>query len=74
MDGGKKYSLEKLVKFINNLEQVVKLTTLYNLKQDGTSKQVIGIFCECIQTIIININILQFLQPLIFKLMVLIIN
>ena len=38
MDGGKKYSLKKLVKFVDNLGQVVEFTTPYNLEQDGTSK------------------------------------
>ena len=32
MDGGKEYSLKKLVEFIDDLGQVVKLTTPYNLK------------------------------------------
>ena len=36
--GVKKYSLKELAKFINNLKQVIELTTLYNLKQDGISK------------------------------------
>ena len=38
MDGGKEYSLKKLAEFIDNLRQVVKFTTPYNLKQDGTFK------------------------------------
>ena len=38
IDGGKEYSLKKLVKFIDNLEQVVKFTILYNLKQDSIFK------------------------------------
>ena len=35
---GKKYSLKKLAKLTDNLGQVVKLTTPYNLEQDGTFK------------------------------------
>ena len=38
MDGGKEYSLKKLAKLADNLKQIVKLTILYNLKQDGTFK------------------------------------
>ena len=38
MDGGKKYSLKKLVKFVDNLGQVIELITPYNLEQDSTSK------------------------------------
>jgi len=38
MDRGKEYSLKKLAKLADNLGQVVELTTLYNLEQDGTSK------------------------------------
>ena len=37
-NGGKKYSLKKLVKLTDNLGQVVELTTPDNLKQDGTFK------------------------------------
>ena len=32
MDGGEEYSLKKLAKLADNLGQVVKLTTLYNLE------------------------------------------
>ena len=32
MDGGKEYSLKKLVKLVNNLGQVIKFTTPYNLE------------------------------------------
>jgi hypothetical protein len=38
MDGGKEYSLKKLAELTDNLGQVVELTILYNLEQDGTSK------------------------------------
>ena len=43
MDRGKEYSLKKLAELTDNLKQVIELTTLYNLEQDSTSKQVIGI-------------------------------
>ena len=39
----KEYSLKKLAKLVDNLGQIVELTTLYNLEQDGTSKWAIGI-------------------------------
>ena len=38
MDGGKEYSLKKLARLTDNLRQIIELTTLYNLEQDGTSK------------------------------------
>ena len=60
IDGGKEYSLKKLAELTDNLKQIVKFTTPYNLEQDGTFKQVIGILCKHTQTVIININIPQF--------------
>ena len=38
MDGGKEYSLKKLAELVDNLKQVVELTTPYNLEQDSTFK------------------------------------
>ena len=32
MDGGKEYSLKKLAELVDNLKQVVELTTPYNLE------------------------------------------
>ena len=61
MDRGKKYSLKKLAKLANNLGQVVKLTILYNLEQNGTSKRAIGILYKHTRITIIDIDILQFL-------------
>jgi len=74
MDRGKEYSLKKLAKLADNLRRVVELITLYNLEQDSISERTIGILCERTRTAIINIDILQFLWPLIFKLIVLITN
>jgi hypothetical protein len=36
MNKEKEYSLNKLSKLAENLGQIIKLTTLYNLEQDGT--------------------------------------
>jgi hypothetical protein len=74
IDKGKEYSLNKLSELAKDLGQIVELTTLYNPEQDGTLERLIGIICERIQTVIINMNIPQFLWPLIFELMILIIN
>jgi hypothetical protein len=74
MDKKKEYSLNKLSELVEDLGQIVKLTTLYNLEQNGTLERLIGIICECTQTVIININIPQFLWPLIFELIILITN
>jgi len=32
MDGGKKYSLKKLVELVDNLGQIIEFIILYNLK------------------------------------------
>ena len=48
MDRGKEYSLKKLAELANNLRQVVELTILYNLEQDGIFKYIIGILYKCI--------------------------
>jgi hypothetical protein len=32
MDRGKEYSLKKLIKLVEELRQIVKMTTLYNLE------------------------------------------
>jgi hypothetical protein len=74
MNRGKEYSLNKLSKLAEDLGQIVELTTLYNPEQDGTSERLIGIICERTQTAIINIDIPQFLWPLIFELIILITN
>ena len=74
MDRGKEYSLKKLAKLADNLRRVVELITLYNIEQDSISERTIGSLCERTRTAIINIDILQFLWPLIFKLIVLITN
>jgi hypothetical protein len=74
MDRGKEYSPNKLSELVENLGQIVKLTTLYNPEQDGTSERLIGIICERTRTVIIDIDIPQFLWPLIFELMILITN
>ena len=74
MDRGKEYSPKKLAKLVDNLGQIIELITLYNLKQDGTSKWAIGILYKRTQTTMINIDIPQFLWPLIFKSIVLITN
>jgi hypothetical protein len=74
MDEGKEYSLNKLSELAKDLGQIVELTILYNPEQDSTLERLIGIICERTRTAIIDIDIPQFLWPLIFELIILITN
>jgi hypothetical protein len=74
MDRGKEYSPNRLAKLAKDLGQVVELTILYNLEQDGTSERSIGILCERTRTAMIDLSIPMILWPLILEAMVLITN
>ena len=74
MDGGKEYSPKRLADLVDDLGQIVELTTPYNPEPDGTSERSIGILCERTRTAMLDMDIPQFLWPLIFEATVLITN
>ena len=63
MDRGKEYSPKRLADLTDNLGQIVELTTLYNLEQDSTSEQSIGILYERIRIVILDITSLSSYSP-----------
>jgi hypothetical protein len=74
LDGGKEYSPKKLDQLAENLGQIVEKTTPHNPEQDGLSERSIGIICEKVRTTIIDMDIPEFLWPIIFESMVEITN
>ena len=57
IDGGKEYSPKRLADLVDDLGQIVELTTPYNPEQDGTSERSIGILCERTRIVMLDIDI-----------------
>ena len=57
IDRGKEYSPKRLADLVDDLGQIVELTTPYNPEQDSTSERSIRILYERIRIVMLDIDI-----------------
>ena len=74
IDRGREYSLSQLKELYDNIGSILKITILYNPKQDSISERLIQLILKKVRSAIIGQSIPGFLWPEVFFLMIQITN